>query len=128
MTKARLFLLQLLAAAALKGVTFIEGGFEAASILALVVAAGALAAAISRRRGSLIISWTLAALTVALTVSAVTSVGPLGAGLCVVVGATLSFGAWFAQRTPAVREVTHKSEQRPVNPWNAIDQGIDPTE
>lgn len=128
MTKSRLFILQLLSAAALKGVTAVEDGFEAASMLALVVAAGALATAISRRRGSLIISWTLAGLTVALTVSAVTTAGPLGAVLCAISAAVLSVGAWLAQKAPVAPEATHKSEQRPVNPWTALDQGIDPTE
>jgi hypothetical protein len=128
MTKARLFLAQVAATALVFAASRFGKADSLTAMLWLVLAAGTLAVAISHRRMQLLVSWLMTALTAGAGVSEVAAGQNIGAGISVTAAAVLGAVAFMWLRHAPTAVVASKYESRPTNPWNALDQGIDPTE
>lgn len=132
MTKSRASTLQLVATIFVLVASRLDAESPVLSSWWLAIGAGTLAMLLSQVRTARVISATLSAMTLLVTLTNFHSELNRGTGLLVLVLLVLATAAQaITLRGLVVASqawtTSEKYEPQPANPWNSVDQGIDPT-
>lgn len=132
MSKLRVFGIQLLATVLIAAAGLLDASSELVGSWWTVVGAGTCAMLLSRARSAIVIATTLVVFTgVVALIAAAAFASSDTAFPPVLLLATASgiqvFTLRGLLRRPAAWQTSVRYDSRPANPWNAVDQGIDPT-
>lgn len=125
MTKLRRFVIQAVCAGLIFGAARFAADMQVLSVWPLVVAAGALASTMSHQLVARVVAWVIALGTAALAITAFHALGAAALLGLAAIGLTRVAFARLSVSSSSRRAKAY--ETAPTNPWNAVDQGIDPT-